>query len=225
MGAIKDFIIHHYRHFNAAALVDAARGWENHLDQGGKMLLTVGGAMSTAEMGLSMAELIRQDKVHALCVTGANLEEDLFNLVAHSQYKRVPHYRSLTLADEQMLYDGGFNRVTDTCIPEEQALRRIDYHMVKLWTDAEAKGERYFPYEYMYQLLRSGVVEGLYEIDPRDSWLLAACEKNLPIWSPGWEDSSLGNIFVARAIEGKIKRFDTVKGGLERMTRALPLPP
>src|SRR6202012_1059758 len=80
---IRDFIAHHYRHFNAAALHDAAKGYEAHLAKGGKMFVTLAGAMSTAELGLSLAELIRQDKIHGICCTGANLEEDVFNLVAH----------------------------------------------------------------------------------------------------------------------------------------------
>ena len=126
MGAISDFIRHHYRHFNGAALVDAADAYVRHLDGGGQMLVTLAGAMSTAELGLSLAEMIRRNKVHAICCTGANLEEDVFNLVAHSHYERVPHYRDLTPADEQALFDRHLNRVTDTCIPEEEAMRRIE---------------------------------------------------------------------------------------------------
>ena len=90
------FMRRHYRHFNAAAMVDATRDYVAHLDAGGKMMITLAGAMSTAELGLSLAEMIREDKVHAICCTGANLEEDIFNLVAHDHYVRVPHYRDLT---------------------------------------------------------------------------------------------------------------------------------
>ena len=100
MSAITSFIKHHYRHFNSAALVDAAEAYNAHLASGGKMFMTIAGAMSTAELGLSLAEMIRQDKVHGICCTGANLEEDVFNLVAHDFYERVPHYRDLTPADE-----------------------------------------------------------------------------------------------------------------------------
>src|SRR5271167_1338374 len=115
---VRDFITHHYRHFNSAALVDAAKAYEAHLAKGGKMFMSIAGAMSTAELGISLAEMIRQDKVHAICCTGANLEEDIFNLVAHDSYVRVPHYRQLTPAEEVVLRDKGMNRVTDTCIPE-----------------------------------------------------------------------------------------------------------
>src|SRR5574338_1375308 len=115
MGAISDFIRHHYRHFNGAALVDAADAYVKHLEQGGQMLVTLAGAMSTAELGLSLAEMIRKGKVHAICCTGANLEEDIFNLVAHDHYVRVPNYRSLTAQDEKALLDRHLNRVTDTC--------------------------------------------------------------------------------------------------------------
>ena len=125
-GPVSKFIAQHYRHFNAAALLDAAKGYESHLNAGGKMLVTLAGAMSTAELGISLAEMIRKDKVHAIVCTGANLEEDIFNLVAHDYYERVPHYRHLTAADEQKLLNRHMNRVTDTCIPEMEAMRRIE---------------------------------------------------------------------------------------------------
>jgi deoxyhypusine synthase len=216
MAAVRDFILHHYRHFNAAALVDAAKGWEAHLAKGGKMLLTVAGAMSTAEMGIVIAELIRRGKVHGICCTGANLEEDVFNLVAHNSYERVPHFRELTAQDEAALLARGLNRVTDTCIPEEEAMRKIENHMLELWHEAGKKGERAFPHEYFYKLLLSKKLEPDYQIDPKDSWLLAAAQHNLPIWVPGWEDSTLGNMFVAGTVRGDYD-FGVIKVGLEYM--------
>lgn len=216
---IRNFMKHHFRHFNAAVCVDAAEAWVSHLNNGGKMLVTLAGAMSTAELGLSLAELIRQDKVHAICCTGANLEEDIFNLVAHSHYERVPHYRSLTVEEEQGLYDRGMNRVTDTCIPEHEAIRRIEKEVLQLWHKAQTEGKRYFPYEYMYQLIASGCLEKYYEIDPKDSWLIAAQKKNLPIFTPGWEDSTLANIFVSHVITGELKSCDLVKSGAEQMQK------
>lgn len=215
-GPISQFIEHNYRHFNAAALMDAAKGYEAHMDKGGKMMITLGGAMSTAELGISLAEMIRQDKVQIITCTGANLEEDLMNLVAHSHYKRVPNYRDLTPEQERELLDAHLNRVTDTCIPEEEAFRRLQGHISKIWKDADAKGERYLPHEFMYQLIRSGLLEQYYEIDPKNSWMLAACEKNLPIIVPGWEDSTMGNIFTSYVIKGEMKA-STVKSGIEYM--------
>lgn len=213
---ISKFIEHHYRHFNAAALVDAAKAYTAHLDAGGTMFMTLAGAMSTAELGLSLAEMIRKGKVHAICCTGANLEEDVFNLVAHKSYKRIPHYRDLTPADETELLNHHFNRVTDTCIPEEEAIRKIEHVIINEWTMATEKGERYFPHEFFYKILKSGALKSEYEIDPVNSWMLAAAERNLPIIVPGWEDSTLGNIFAARCIEGKIKP-STMKSGIEYM--------
>lgn len=225
MGTIKDFIKHHYRHFNAAVVVDAAEAYDKFLKAGNKMMVTLAGAMSTAELGLSLAEMIRQDKVHAITCTGANLEEDIFNLVANKHYKRVPNYRNLSDQEEVDLLNNKFNRVTDTCIPEEEAMRRIEKQIIKLWKRAEEKGERYFPYEFMYQMIREGMLTQYHQIDPKDSWLVAACEKNLPIWTPGWEDSTLGNIFVALTKgRGKnyynedIKNIGLVKSGLEAMS-------
>src|SRR5690606_7065730 len=199
-GPISQFLEKNYLHFNAAALVDAAKGYETHLLEGGKMLISLGGAMSTAELGISLAEMIRQDKVHIISCTGANLEEDVMNLVAHSHYKRIPNWRDLTPEDERELLDNHFNRVTDTCIPEEEAFRRLQKHLEEVWQDAEAKGERYLPHEFLYQVVNSGVLKQYYEIDPKDSWIVAAAEKNLPIVCPGWEDSTTGNIFASNVI-------------------------
>lgn len=217
MKNIQTFMKRNFKHFNAAVCVDAAEGWIKHLSQGGKMLVTLAGAMSTAELGISLAEMIRQDKVHAICCTGANLEEDIFNLVAHTHYERVPHYRYLTAEDEVKLLKKGMNRVTDTCIPEDTAIRRIEKEILELWQKADKEKKRYFPYEYMFQLLDSGLLERYCEIDRKDSWLLAAKEKNIPIFTPGWEDSTLGNIFVSHVVSGDLSSYQIIKSGTEQM--------
>lgn len=217
-GPISQFMKHHYRHFNAAAMMDAAEAYKTHLDQGGKMMITLAGAMSTAELGLSLAEMIRQDKVHAISCTGANLEEDIYNLVAHDHYVRVPNYRDLTPEDEQKLFDRHLNRVTDTCIPEEEAMRKIWRVVSEEWKAAEKKGERHFPHEYFFKVLKAGKLEKEYQIDPKNSWMLAAAEKNIPMVVPGWEDSTLGNMYASFCITGEVKNVHTVRSGIEYMT-------
>ena len=217
MGQITEFIKHHYRHFNAAVLVDAAEAYNKLLAKGGKMFVTIAGAMSTAELGLSLAEMIRQDKIHGICCTGANLEEDVFNLVAHNYYERVPGYRDLTPADETALLARHMNRVTDTCIPEMEAMRRIEDEVLKEWVRADKAGERWFPHQFMYKILLSGDLEKSYQIDAKDSWLLAAAEKNLPMFVPGWEDATLGNMYAGHCITGDVKKVHTVRTGIEYM--------
>ena len=214
---ISNFIDKYFLHFNAASLVDAANGYAEQLKGDGKMIVTLAGAMSTAELGKILAEMIRQDKVHMISCTGANLEEDVMNLVAHDHYKRIPNYRELTAEQERELLDQGLNRVTDTCIPEEEAFRRIQSKIFKRWKGAEESGQRFFPHEYLYQLLNNGDLEEHYQIDPADSWMVAAAEKNLPIIVPGWEDSTLGNIFASYCIKGELQP-GTVKSGIEYMT-------
>lgn len=216
-NSIKAFLTHHYRHFNAAALVDAAEGYRTFLTGGGQMFLAMAGAMSTAEMGLSLAEMIRQDKIHAISCTGANLEEDVYNLVAHDHYVRIPNYRDLTPEDEHDLLERHLNRVTDTCIPEEEAIRRIERAILNQWTSADQASERYFPHEFLYRILLSGELEEFYQIDPKDSWLLAAAQKNLPIFVPGWEDSTSGNIYASHCMKGTIANVHTVRSGIEYM--------
>ena len=217
MNTVSDFISHHYRHFNAASLKDAAEGYKAHLEKGGKMLVTVAGAMSTAELGLSLAEMIRQDKVHAICCTGANLEEDVFNLVAHDHYRRIPKWRELKGEDEQALLDQHLNRVTDTCIPEGEAMRRIEKAVLEEWVNADQVGRKLFPHEFFYEILRDDRLKASYQIDPKDSWLYAAMKKNLPMFVPGWEDSTLGNMYAGHCIDGHVKNVHTVRTGIEYM--------
>ncbi|WP_127714358.1 deoxyhypusine synthase family protein [Halobacteriovorax sp. HLS] len=216
-GPISTFIDTHFLHFNSAALVDASNDYIKHLNEDGKMMITLAGAMSTAELGKSLAEMIRQDKVQIISCTGANLEEDIMNLVAHDHYKRIPNYRDLSPEEEFKLLEKGFNRVTDTCIPEEEAFRRLQKHIFSQWKDAEDKGERFFPHEFMYKMILSGDLEQYYQIDPKDSWMVAAAQKNLPIVVPGWEDSTMGNIFASYCIKEELKP-STTKSGIEYMT-------
>jgi deoxyhypusine synthase len=218
-GPISEFIVKNYKHFNSASLVDAAVGWETHLNNGGKMFVTLAGAMSTAELGISLAEMIRNDKVHAICCTGANLEEDIYNLVAHDHYHRIPDWRALTADDEMALLEKGLNRVTDTCIPEHEAMRKIEALINKEWQKADAAGESHPPHYYFWEVLRSGALKSEYQIDPKNSWMLAAMEKNLPIYTPGWEDSTNGNMYTAACMDGRIKNVHTMNSGIQTMMR------
>ncbi|MCA1568652.1 MAG: deoxyhypusine synthase family protein [Acidobacteria bacterium] len=215
-GLITQFLKRHFRHFNAAVLVEAANGYRHHLQNNGYMFLTLAGAMSTAEIGISLAEMIRQDKVHGICCTGANLEEDFLNLIAHDLYEHVPHYRDLTPTDELALLNRHMNRITDTCIPEA-AMRKLEGGMLKAWMNADRANERFFPHEFLFKLLREENLKDSYRIDPKESWLYAAMERNLPVFVPGWEDSSLGNMYAAHCISGDIKSVHTVKTGIELM--------
>ena len=181
------------------------------------MMITLAGAMSTAELGVSLAEMIRQDKVHAITCTGANLEEDLFNLVARSKYERIPHYRELSPQQEEELLARHLNRVTDTCIPEGEAIRRIEKIVIQEWIAAAKKKEQFLPHEFLFTILRECRLKKFYEIDPGDSWMIAAAHKDLPLFVPGWEDSTLGNIYAARCLTGEISDVHTVRSGIEYM--------
>ena len=218
-AAIKAFMCQNYRHFNARSTVEAAQGWVDQLAAGHPMFVTLAGAMSTAELGISLAEMIRQEKLHAICCTGANLEEDLFNLVAHASYRTISNWRALTAEQEMELAEQGLNRVTDTCIPEDEAMRKVERKILALWQEADRAGEHHPPHRYLYRALLDGLFEDDYEIDPTNSWLLAAAQRDLPLFVPGWEDSTLGNVFVAAHIRGDVKSLDTVESGLHAMMR------
>ncbi len=218
-GPISEFMVRHYTHFNAASVLDAAIGYDTHLAGNGQMLVTIAGAMSTAELGKSLAEMIRQNKIHAISCTGANLEEDIFNLIAHDHYQKIANWRALSAEDEMKLLERGMNRVTDTCIPEDEAMRKIEALINKEWQKADKAGESHPPHYYFWELLRNGSLKNEYQIDPKDSWMIAAMEKNLPIFTPGWEDSTLGNMYTAANIDGRIKNIHTIQSGIQTMMR------
>lgn len=213
---ISEFLEKHFLHFNARETLDAAKAYKVHLENGGKMLVSVAGAMSTAELGISLARMIREDKVHAISCTGANLEEDIFNLVAHNEYKLVPNYRDLSPEEETKLLDEGFNRVTDTCIPET-VMRNIEGNFIGICAEAAETGESLFPFEVFFRMFERDLLQPHFQIPAENSWMLAAYEKKIPVYSPGWEDSTLGNIFAARCIEKKVASHHAVRSGTEQM--------
>ena len=217
---VRDFVNEHYRHFNAGTVQRASASLVDMLESGGKLFLTLAGAMSTAEIGRSLAEMIRSGHVAAISCTGANLEEDVFNLVAHDHYVRVPRYEDLAPSDEEDLLTRHLNRVTDTCIPEEEAIRAIEHEVLRLWKEASDEDSSHLPHRYLYRLLTSGALEDAYQADPANSWLLAAAQVDLPLFVPGWEDSTLGNIFAARCSEGVVNP-SAVLGGVHYMTELM----
>jgi deoxyhypusine synthase len=216
MGSIRSFLDQHFLHFNARETVAAARAYEKHIASGGKMLVTLAGAMSTAKLGQILARMIRADMVHGICCTGANLEEDLFNLLAYNDYKIIEDYRALSVQDEKELYDAGFNRVTDTAIPET-VMRNLERKLLDRWKAAADSGERKFEAEFLQDIFSSGQMEEHYQIPSANSWLLAAWEKGIPVYHPGWEDSTTGNMFAAAVFRGEVKHHQCVKSGTEQM--------
>jgi len=215
VGAIRDFMDHQFKHFNAREAVWAARAYEEHLAKGGKMMVTLAGAMSTGELGIALARMIREGKVHAISCTGANLEEDVFNLLANNEYEIIPSWRELSASDEVALYDRGMNRVTDTCIPET-VMRHLERRLLKAWSTAAHSGARHTPAEFMFQVLDDPTLAQHYQVDPANSWMLAAKEVGIPVWAPGWEDSTTGNIFAANVMMKKVPHHTCVKTGTEQ---------
>ena len=211
---IREFMEEHYLHFNAGELSRCSSSLREFLDGGGRLIVTLAGAMSTAEIGRSLAPAIRAQKVHAICCTGANLEEELFSLVSRSKYEGISNWRDLTAQDDADLRDRGMNRVTDVAIPEE-AFRGLEDSLMALWEDAEAAGDSRFPHEYLYDLLLHGGLD--FDSAPEKSWLMAAADANLPIFTPGWEDSTLGSILAARVLDRSLKDASIVRSGLEAM--------
>ncbi len=220
MNDVRNFMEKHFLHFNSRELVSAARAYEQHIAAGGRMLVSLAGAMSTAKIGQILSRMIHRGMVHAICCTGANLEEDLFNLLAYKEYEIIPDWRALNADDEKRLYERGFNRVTDTCIPET-VMRHLEQRLLNRWKAACAAGERKFESEFLWEVFRDGEMEKFYQIPKEDSWFLAAQECGLPVYCPGWEDSTTGNMFAAAVYTGRLPHHQCVKSGTEQMEHLL----
>ena len=216
MSTVRAFMDRHYLHFNSREVVDAAKAYEAHIQAGGKMMITLAGAMSTARIGRILGRLIRKGYVHAISCTGANLEEDVFNLLAANDYKIIHDWRALRAEDEKALYDQGYNRVTDTCIPET-IMRHLEKRLIDVWSKAAKAGERKFESEFLFEVLSDPTLEQHYQIPKDDSWMLAAKEMGIPVYSPGWEDSTTGNMFAAACWRGDVSTHTVVKSGTEQM--------
>jgi deoxyhypusine synthase len=215
MTPILEFVIKNYKNFNSRATRDALIAYWKHIDEGGRMFWAMAGAMSSAQLGITLAPAIREGLVHGLSVTGANLEESLFRLVAHNHYKDFPEYRYFTKRDDTRILEERMRRVTDTSIPEDEAFRAVEKIVVPMWKRASERGDRRFWHEYFYELVLT-MGEELYQGNPEESWLLAAAKANLPIVVPGYEDSTFGNIFAAHVKAGDCSA-SIAKSGIEYM--------
>lgn len=210
------------KHANGGATFKAALWLKNHLANGGKLVITLAGALSSFQIGVLLAELIRRDKVHLISATGANHEESYYRYVAHSHYADIPRYTELTPEQEMELRDLGLRRITDTFLPENESVRLIEPHLLKMWKLASKNKERYFPHEYFRRLFEENLIAADPQADTRDSWVYAAFQKDIPIIVPGFEDSTVGNIFASYTYNGsqkkkKIESLDqnVMKTGLE----------
>jgi len=212
---ILEFVLTNYKNFNARTTCDALLACQRHIESGGKMFWAVAGAMSSAQLGISMAPAIRAGLIHGLSVTGANLEESLFRLVANRHYKDFPDYRYFAKSDDTRLLNERMRRVTDTSIPEDEAFRVVEKIIVPMWEIATKSGERRFWHEYFYDLVLA-LPQRLYQGKPEECWLLAAAKARLPIVVPGYEDSTFGNIFASHVKLGRASA-GIVKSGIEYM--------
>ena len=209
------FVLENYKNFNARATRDALVAYWRHVEAGGKMFWAVAGAMSSAQMGITLAPAIRAGLIHGLSVTGANLEESLFRLVAHDHYHDYPDYRYMRKSDDTAILDQRLRRVTDTSIPEDEAFRVVEKTIVPRWTSATQSGERQFWHQYFYELVQ-GVPADKHQGNAEQCWLLAAAKAGLPIVVPGYEDSTFGNIFASYVKTGECQA-SIVKSGIEYM--------
>jgi deoxyhypusine synthase len=199
---VTNFLVRNKRHCNGGKTTDAGLWLKEHLDKGGKLFLTMAGAGSSFELGIPISKLIRAGKVHGISVTGANMEESMYRYVAQSYYYYIPDYMELTPAEENELREAGLRRITDTFLPEDESVRKILPELEKLWRKAEAENKSHLWHQYFFQLFEEGLIEKDSAAKEEDCWLHEAWKHNIPVFVPGAEDSTMGNIFTQACYDG-----------------------
>ena len=100
---IRSTIESYFHHFNAGELSKMSASLVKHLESGGKLFITLAGAMSTAGIGKLLAPMIRRGYVAGISCTGANLEEDVFRMMAFPHYTSIENWRALSSQLDEIL--------------------------------------------------------------------------------------------------------------------------
>ncbi len=198
---ITNWLVDRKRHCNGGRTVDAGLWLKDHCNDGGRIFMSMAGAGSSFQMGRDIGEMIRAGKIAGLSVTGANMEESLYRLISNSDYAYIPNYEQLTRMQEKELDNAGLRRITDTFLPEEESVRKVLSKLEILWREADATGKSFFWHEYFWQLFERNLVE-LDEEDAENCWLYQAWKYKIPVFVPGIEDSTMGNIFTYFCYDG-----------------------
>lgn len=192
---VSHFCIDTMRHCNGGKTVDAGIWLREFLKDGGRIFVSLAGAFSSFQGGVMLSKLIEQGYVAGISATGANMEESFYRLVAYSHYAYIRDYAKLTRSQEKQLDRAGYRRITDTFLPEEESVRVILDPLMKLWQEAQQNGQRRLWHEYFFELFERKLVKFDPTARPHECWLLSACVNRVPVFVPGYEDSTMGNIF------------------------------
>tara|TARA_B000000460_G_scaffold217384_1_gene167397 strand:- start:704 stop:1318 length:615 start_codon:yes stop_codon:yes gene_type:complete len=95
-------------------------------------------------------------------------------------------------------------------------MRQIEERLLECWQRAAAVKDRRMPVDFFFEILDDPTFAEHYQIDPNHSWLLAAKEAAIPVYVPGWEDSTIGNMFTANVMMGHLPNHLSVKTGTEQ---------
>ncbi|MEM9646667.1 MAG: deoxyhypusine synthase family protein, partial [Planctomycetota bacterium] len=108
----------------------------------------------------------------------------------------------------------------DTCIPES-VMRHVESRLLCYWQQAAEEGKSYGPAEYMMRLFDDPSFEEQFQVPRERSWLAAAKDAGIPVIVPGFEDSTLGNIFAARVYEKKVPSHSVYWAGTRQMEQLI----
>ncbi len=189
--------------YSSRDLARAASIYEMMLrDQDCGVILCLAGSLVSAGLKQIFVDLIRNNMVDAIVSTGANIvDQDFFEALGYKHY----------IADDQYKYgneDGTLrelmiDRIYDTFIDEEE-LRHCDETTEKIanMLPTRPHSSREFIREMGAYLVREGKTP---KDGGVDSMVLAAYEKNVPIFCPAFSDCSAGFGLVAHqhARQGK----------------------
>lgn len=145
------------------------------------VFLTISGAMTVAQMGWVICDMIDTDMVQYIASTGALMAHGLVQSVGLKHYKHNPAVNDTVLARQSL------NRITDTLEPETNLDHVADVVHTVL---ANISGRRHVSSHEINRLIGRYLAQHY----PHDRGILkSAYEKNVPVVVPAFIDSELGN--------------------------------
>lgn len=168
-------------------------------DSGCTMVMTISGAMTVAKQGRIVCDMIDRGLVDVLVCTGA--------LMAHGLTESIglTHYAVDPAADDQALFEKGYNRIYDTLEMES------NLNGVERLVSGVLQREKPESGEWSSAAFCRAVGRRLEELDEGPGILRSAYNRGVPVFIPAFTDSELGLDFATWAMGATSSR--TAAGG------------
>ena len=172
--------------YNAKRLAEACHLFKSMLDGNSTVCLTLAGAMTPVGMGGGIIKMMEKGFVDWIVTTGANTYHDL-----HFAYQ-LPVHQGDQCADDNELAEHDVVRIYDVYIDMQRTLIAQD-NIIQALTGKAVEDNKFpakFSTAYYYKTLGEGVWETAK--NPDRSFIASASKNKVPVFVPGFADSSVG---------------------------------